>query len=71
MVSSYLNEAGMDVRGYDVKMSEHLWSYEFYSEGPKGKIKKQYNFVLSILKGAPALTFSWEIGMKMKTCLLI
>lgn len=34
----------MDVRGYEVKMSEHLWSYEFYSEGPKGKIKKVIQF---------------------------
>jgi hypothetical protein len=34
----------MDVRGYDIKMSEHLWSYEFYSEGPKGKIRKTVQF---------------------------
>jgi hypothetical protein len=35
----------MDARGYDFKMSEQLWSYEFYSEGPKGRIKKVIQFI--------------------------
>jgi hypothetical protein len=35
----------MDVRGYDFKMSEELWSYEFYSEGPKGRIRKTIQYL--------------------------
>jgi hypothetical protein len=41
----------MDVRGYDVRMSEHLWSYEFYSEGPKGKVKKIIQYFPFYLEG--------------------
>lgn len=37
-LSSY--KSAMDLRGYDINMSEQLWSYEFYSVGPKGRIKK-------------------------------
>jgi hypothetical protein len=38
------NKARMDKRGYDVKLAYQLWTYEFYSEGPKGKIKKVIQF---------------------------
>ncbi|SRR5258706_15751186 len=30
----------MNIRGYDYKTNEGFLDYEFYSEGPKGKIKK-------------------------------
>lgn len=35
----------MDVRGYDYKIFDQLWSYEFISEGPKGKIRKIVQFI--------------------------
>jgi hypothetical protein len=35
----------MDVRGYEFKISEQLWSYEFYSEGPKGRIRKLIQYL--------------------------
>lgn len=41
----------MDIRGYDIKMSKLLYSYEFYSEGPKGNIKKLVQFSPIILGG--------------------
>ena len=41
----------MDIRGYDFKMSEQLWSYEFYSEGPKGKIRKIVQFIPFHMEG--------------------
>lgn len=41
----------MDIRGYDFKLYEQLWSYEFYSEGPKGRIKKVVQFIPFIYDG--------------------
>lgn len=36
----------MDIRGYEYKTNEGFLDYEFYSEGPKGKIKKVVRFSL-------------------------
>lgn len=34
----------MDIKGYDYKISDGYLNYEFYSEGPKGRIKKVVRF---------------------------
>jgi hypothetical protein len=34
----------MDIRGYEFKTNEGFLDYEFYSDGPKGKIKKVVRF---------------------------
>jgi hypothetical protein len=44
MVILFTYKAGMDVRGYEFKMTKHVWTYEFCSEGPKGTIKKIIQF---------------------------
>jgi hypothetical protein len=38
------NTAPMDKSEYEFKLIKRLWSFEFYSEGPKGKIKKVVSF---------------------------
>ena len=38
----YLTE--MNLQGYDVEINENLLNYQFYSEGPKGRIKKVVRF---------------------------
>jgi hypothetical protein len=34
----------MDKSAYKARLIKRLWSFEFYSEGPKGKIKKVVSF---------------------------
>lgn len=41
----------MEIRGYDIKLNKQLWSYEFCSEGPKGKIKKIVQFFRFTMDG--------------------
>jgi hypothetical protein len=41
----------MDIRGYETKTNERGLDYEFYSEGPKGKIKKIVRFTLRSANG--------------------
>jgi hypothetical protein len=41
----------MNLQGYDVKINENLLNYQFYSEGPKGRIKKVVRFTLQNSNG--------------------
>jgi hypothetical protein len=41
----------MDIRGYEYQTNEGYLDYEFYSEGPKGKIKKVVRFSLQNADG--------------------
>lgn len=41
----------MDIQRYDYRTNEDFLNYEFYSEGPKGKIKKVVRFTLRNANG--------------------
>ena len=64
----------MDIRGYDFKMSEQLWSYEFYSEGPKGKIRKIVQFIPFNMEGLNCFNLGfgdWDYEKKLFDDLII
>lgn len=64
----------MEIRGYDFKMSEYLWSYEFFSEGPKGKIKKVVQFTPYFTDGRTCINLGfgdWDDEKKLFDDLII
>ena len=64
----------MDIRGYELKLTTHLWTYEFYSEGPKGKIKKVIQFTRYNADGRTSFNLGfgdWDDEKKMVDDLII
>ena len=41
----------MNIESYPLEINEFEWSYKFYSEGPKGQIKKFVNFEKLVVDG--------------------
>jgi hypothetical protein len=43
----------MNLERYEYEINREFREYEFYSEGPKGKLKKVVRFILEIANGIP------------------